>query len=100
MPVDGFVHVSAISENDYFNYDPDSLSLVGRSSGRQFRLGDRVRVQIAHVNEQRRELDFRVILDKPPSRRPRGPQVDAPEPRQRTSRRPKSQNSPRKPKRR
>ena len=27
MPVDGFVHVSAISENDYFNNDPDSLSL-------------------------------------------------------------------------
>ena len=100
MPVDGFVHVSAISENDYFNYDPDSLSLVGRSSGRQFRLGDRVRVQIAHVNEQRRELDFRVILDKPPARRPRGPQEAAPEQRQRTSRRPKSQNSPRKPKRR
>ena len=100
MPVDGFVHVSAISENDYFNYDPDSLSLVGRSSGRQFRLGDRVRVQIAHVNEQRRELDFRVILDKPASRRTRGPQVPTPEPRQRTSRRPKSQSSPRKPKRR
>ncbi len=100
MPVDGFVHVSALSENDYFNYDPDSLSLVGRSSGRQFRLGDRVRVQIAHVNEQRRELDFRVILDKPPSRRPRGPQEAAPAPRQQTSRRPKSQNAPRKPKRR
>ncbi len=100
MPVDGFVHVSALSENDYFNYDPDSLSLVGRASGKQFRLGDRVRVQIAHVNEQRRELDFRVILDKPTGRRPRGTQETAPTSPQRTPRRPKVQNATRKPKRR
>ena len=71
MPVDGFVHITALSENDYFNYDPDSLSLVGRASGRQYRLGDRVRVQVAHVNEQRRELDFRIVVGKSPQKSPR-----------------------------
>lgn len=100
MPVDGFVHVSAISENDYFNYDPDSLSLVGRSSGRQFRLGDRVRVQVAHVNEQRRELDFRVILDKPSNRSPRKPKERIAETQQRTSRRSQNSKTPRRTKRR
>ncbi len=101
MPVDGFVHVSALSENDYFNYDPDSLSLVGRASGKQFRLGDHVRVQIAHVNEQRRELDFRVILDKPAGRRPRGPQAVAYKPpQQRTPQTSKERKEPRRPKRR
>ncbi len=72
MPVDGFVHISALSENDYYNFDPDSFSLIGRATGTQFRLGDRVRVQIAAVDEQRRELDFRIVLGKQSRKLPRG----------------------------
>jgi ribonuclease R len=93
MPVDGFVHISALSDGDYFNFDPDSLSLIGRASGTQFRLGDRVRVQVAAVDEQRRELDFRIVVGKSSRRLPRGESPparrDPPEdrPRNKTSRR-------------
>ncbi len=78
LPVDGFVHISGLSEFDYFDFDPDSLSLIGRRTGRQFRLGDRVRVQVAHVDPDRRELDFRIVLDRPSGRHSRGEQEPAP----------------------
>jgi ribonuclease R len=78
LPVDGFVHISGLSEFDYFDFDSDSQSLIGRRTGKQFRLGDRVRVQVAHVDPDRRELDFRIVLDRPSGRRPRGEHEAAP----------------------
>jgi len=77
MPVDGFVHISTLAEKDYFDFDQASVSLVGRRTGKQLRLGDRVRVQVAFVNVDRRELDFRLVLDRAPGRRPRGEQSGA-----------------------
>ena len=70
MPVDGFVHISTLAEQDYFDFDPASVSLVGRRTGTQLRLGDKVRVQVAFVNVDRRELDFRLVSHRSPSRRP------------------------------
>mgnify|MGYP003390155725 CR=1 FL=1 len=99
MPVDGFVHISTLAEKDYFDFDPASVSLVGRRSGKQLRLGDRVRVQVAFVNVDRRELDFRLLLDRTSGRRPRGEQKTAPNPERRTPRRPKERNEARRPKR-
>lgn len=61
LPVEGLVHVSWLSDEDYFYYDAVTFSLIGRRSGRQYRLGDRVRVRVAHVDVDRRELDFRVV---------------------------------------
>ena len=100
IPVDGFVHISTLAEQDYFDFDPASFSLVGRRSGKQLRLGDNVRVQVAFVNVDRRELDFRLLLDRSSGRRPRGEQVAAPNPQRKTPRRPKEHKEPRKPKRR
>ena len=81
MPVDGFVHITALTETDYFDFDPDSVSLIGRASGARFRLGDRVRVQVAFVNVDRRELDFRLISSPKPGKKvDPGPQQGRPNP--------------------
>ena len=100
MPVDGFVHISTLAENDYFDFDPASVSLVGRRTGKQLRLGDKVRVQVAFVNVDRRELDFRLVLDRSPGRRPRGEKEAAPNPPRGKPRPPKKNTDPRKSKRR
>lgn len=100
MPVDGFVHISTLAEKDYFDFDQASVSLVGRRTGKQLRLGDRVRVQVAFVNVDRRELDFRLVLDRSSGRRPRGEQQAAPNPQRRTPRQPKERKEPRRSKRR
>jgi ribonuclease R len=59
LPVEGLVHVSTLSD-DYYYHDEASHSLIGRRTGRTYRLGDKVRVTVVRVDEQRRQLDFRV----------------------------------------
>jgi ribonuclease R len=72
MPVEGLVHVSTLPD-DYYYFDEDAHSLIGKRTGRRYRLGDRVRVQVVRVDVQRRQLDFRVVdrrAEKEPAPRP------------------------------
>ena len=59
LPVEGLVHVSTLND-DYYDYDEPSHSLIGRRTRRRYRLGDKVKVQVVRVDLQRRQLDFRV----------------------------------------
>jgi ribonuclease R len=63
LPVEGLVHVSTLSE-DYYYFEEATHSLIGRRSGRRYRLGDRVHVTVVRVDLQRRQLDFRVVPQK------------------------------------
>ncbi len=58
--VEGLVHVSSL-EDDYYQFVSRSYSLVGERRRRRFRLGDRVRVRVARVNKEDREIDFALI---------------------------------------
>jgi ribonuclease R len=57
LQVDGLVHVSALGQ-DYFSRDRSGYRMVGRHSGRVFRLGDRVRVRVTNVSLDERRVDF------------------------------------------
>jgi ribonuclease R len=59
IPAEGLVHVSTL-DDDYYTYDAPGHLLEGRRSGKQYRLGSRVRVVVAHVDADRRQLDFRL----------------------------------------
>jgi len=59
LPVEGLVHVSTLTD-DYYFYDEATHSLIGRRTGRRFRLGDKVHATVVRVDLQRRQLDFRV----------------------------------------
>ena len=56
--VDGLVHVTSLS-NDYYHHDPGTQSLVGERTGRRYRLGDPLRVQVSRVDLDTRRIDFR-----------------------------------------
>ena len=60
LPAEGFIHVTALAD-DYYQYDRRTHTLSGRRSDNQFRLGDRLRVVVAQVDVDRRELDFRLV---------------------------------------
>ena len=45
-------------EDDYYEYDETNFSLVGRHTGRRFRLGDQLEVTVAQADLARRQLDF------------------------------------------
>lgn len=55
--VEGLVHVRELSD-DYYEYDELAYMLVGRNSGRRFKLGDPVKVVVASANTESREIDF------------------------------------------
>jgi ribonuclease R len=70
LPVEGLVHISTLPD-DYYYYEEATHSLIGRRSGRCYRLGGRVKVEVVRVDLQRRQLDFRVISGPPPAVPPR-----------------------------
>lgn len=67
FPAEGLVHISSLNEDRYF-YDSRSHTLNGHRAGNQFRLGDRVRVVIAKVDLDRRQLDLQVVGHTPGDR--------------------------------
>ena len=50
-------------EGDFYVYDEKKYSLIGRKSKKQFRLGDKVIVQLIRADREKSELDF-IIVEK------------------------------------
>jgi ribonuclease R len=71
LPVEGLVHISTLPD-DYYYFEEETHSLIGRRSGRRYRLGDRIHVTVVRVDLQRRQLDFRIAAEKAQSRKPKG----------------------------
>jgi len=80
FPAEGLIHISSLVD-DYYWFDETSHTLEGKRTKRRYRLGDRVRVEVARVDIPRRMLDLRLCggspatgktaSDEPPSdRRP------------------------------
>ena len=58
--VEGLVHITELGE-DYFHYDNARHCLKGERTGKVYRLGDRLKVQVAQVNLDDRKVDLRFI---------------------------------------
>lgn len=58
--VEGLVHITELGE-DYFHYDNARHCLKGERTGKVYRLGDRLKVQVAQVNLDERKVDLRFI---------------------------------------
>ena len=58
--VQGLVHVSSMSD-DYYRLNEKAHLLKGENTGRTYRLGDRVEVQVARVDLERRQIDFALV---------------------------------------
>ncbi|HSW71694.1 MAG TPA: ribonuclease R, partial [Gammaproteobacteria bacterium] len=63
--VEGLVHISTLP-NDYYHFNSMKLSLEGERSRKQYRLGDPIRVRVARVNLDEREIDFVVLEERSP----------------------------------
>jgi ribonuclease R len=58
--VQGLVHVSSMAD-DYYRFDEKAHLLKGENAGRVYRLGDKVEVQVARVDLERRQIDFALV---------------------------------------
>ena len=72
LQVDGLLHVSALGQ-DYFARDSSGYRMVGRSSGRIFKIGDRLRVRVTNVAIDDRRIDFELAGEMAVESRPRHP---------------------------
>jgi ribonuclease R len=72
LQVDGLVHVTALGQ-DYFTRDRSGYRLVGRSSGKVFKLGDRLHVRVSNVSLDDRRVDFELAGSAGEPRRARRP---------------------------
>jgi ribonuclease R len=79
LPAEGLVHIDTLVD-DHYRYDSATHSLAGYRGGNRYRLGDLVRVQVARVDIDRRELDLRIVkrLARPPGTRRRSVKAEQP----------------------
>lgn len=59
FPVEGLIHIASLAD-DYFHFDAEGHSLIGKRTRARYRLGDEVRVEVLRVDLQRKQLDLRV----------------------------------------
>lgn len=55
--VEGLIHISTLP-GDYYQFDPIKHILSGERSRKRFMLGDRIRIRVARVDLDKREMDF------------------------------------------
>jgi ribonuclease R len=58
--IEGLLHISDLG-SDYFHYDETRHALMGERTAKQFRLSDRVKVQLVRVDMATNKIDFRLI---------------------------------------
>ena len=55
--VEGLVHISSLTD-DYYEFDEQGYRLVGSHTGKVYRLGDAIKIEVLRVNMEDRSIDF------------------------------------------
>ena len=58
--IDGLVHITSLGQ-DYYRFDAERRLLKGESSGRTYKIGQKLEVQIARVDIDQGRIDFSLI---------------------------------------
>lgn len=78
IPAEGMLHLSALSD-DFYVFDPTTRTLTGSRTRREFRLGDPIRVVVAAVDIDRRQLELRLSEKQATIKRSRAEKSRRPE---------------------
>lgn len=69
--VEGLVHISNMTD-DYYRFEDRMMVMIGERTGRQFRIGDEVKVRVANVVIEESSVDFEIVdMVQSASTRPR-----------------------------
>ncbi|MBX7103669.1 MAG: ribonuclease R [Gemmataceae bacterium] len=68
FPAEGRVHISTLTD-DYYVYDEEAHTLLGKKSKKRFRLGDQITIEVVRVDRTRRQVDMRVADDPKPEKK-------------------------------
>lgn len=50
--------------DDYYEYDEENYCIRGRSNGKVYTLGDKVKVEVVKADLQKKQLDYKLVSDK------------------------------------
>lgn len=64
---EGLVPMRELAD-DYYDFDAKNYTLTGRKFNNRYRLGDRVQVQVARADLQKKQLDFVLVDERNPPR--------------------------------
>ena len=74
LPAEGLVRVDSLTD-DYYRFDRANHTLAGHRAGNSYRLGDLLKVVVARVDMERRELDFRLVERKKSTKGTKGAKI-------------------------
>ncbi len=57
--VEGLVHISTLAD-DYYRFNEKAHTLRGESTGKMYRLGDQLEVQVVRVDQEKRQIDLAI----------------------------------------
>jgi len=60
---EGLVSIVSLSDYDDFRHVDSDYSLVGRRSGRSFRMGDKLFIRVVAANLEKRQLDYEWVIN-------------------------------------
>jgi len=58
--VEGLVHVNTLTD-DFYNYVPELMSLIGNNKKKKYRLGDEVTIKVIAASKIQKTIDFEVF---------------------------------------
>ena len=58
--VEGLVHISNMTD-DYYRFEDRHMMMIGERTGRQFRIGDEVKIRVANVVIEESSVDFEIV---------------------------------------
>ena len=61
--IEGLVHVQTL-KGDYYTYIPELLAMIGKSTKKTYRLGDKVRVKCIGATKENSMIDFIIVDNK------------------------------------
>jgi ribonuclease R len=59
---EGLVSLFSLSDFDDFRYNEEDYCLVGKRSGKSFRIGDKASIKVVAANLTKRQLDYELVL--------------------------------------
>lgn len=58
--IEGLVHVNNLTD-DFYNFNERNMAMMGERTGKVFRIGDTVEIEVKDVNLDERLIDFKVV---------------------------------------
>lgn len=59
---EGLIRIKSLTD-DYFHFNPDQFALIGRRTGKIYRIGDELTVRIQRADLSKKQLDFELVND-------------------------------------